>query len=163
MTGLFGDHFVNASVPAGWAVKGVFQGDRDITDTPISFDGREPTTGVQMILTDRLTHLTVTVTPSAGSAVPEDAEIVVAADDPARWKTALGGRYKRRMFSQDGSPATFDGLPPGDYFAVAVGDARAPDMLLDSDVLGQLRRVGQRFSLKEGETKQLAVKVSKQE
>ena len=48
-------------------------------------------------------------------------------------------------------PDTITGLPPGDYFAVAVDDME-PDVLRDPELLDRLSRAATRVSLGEGAT-----------
>lgn len=44
-------------LPETWVVRAVGLAGRDITDTPIVFSSRTPTTGLQIMLTDRVTGL----------------------------------------------------------------------------------------------------------
>jgi hypothetical protein len=161
LTGLFGRRIIDVTVPSGWAVKAIYAGGRDVIDVPVTFDGREPVTGAQVVLTDRVTRLAINVTDDRDK--PLDLfYVLVAADDPARWLPGLGGRYLRGSFSRDGTPVRLEGLAPGDYFAVAFDADQILADLLEPDVLEQLRTIGRHFSLKETETTTLTLRVTGQ-
>jgi hypothetical protein len=57
------------------------------------------------------------------------------------------------------TPFTIDGLPPGEYLACALEESPFGLDLLDPEVVKRLRKAATRFSLKEGETRTLALTV----
>lgn len=67
-------------------------------------------------------------------------------------------RYIGRTAVRNGEPFRIEGLPPADYFAVALGDVQEDDVL-DAEDMDALRRVAVRFSLRDGETKELTLKL----
>jgi len=162
LAGLFGQRLIRVSGwPAGWTVRAVYLNGRDVSETPVTFDGREAVTGAQVVLTDRVTRLTVNVTDDLDHP-PDFFYLLVVADDPAKWAPALGSRYVRNEISRDGAPVKIEGLPPGDYFAVAFDADQILADLLEPDVLEQLRTIGRHFSLKETETTTLTLRVTGQ-
>ena len=157
MTGLFGDRVLHVSgQPATWTLKAVYLNGKDIIDTPLSFDGNERITGVQMVLTDRVTHVTATVNDESGQPA-EIAYVLVFVDDPARWNAA-GSRFRNGGTARDGKPFNLDRLPPGDYVAIALKSLQGIDTQ-DPDFLERMRKVGVKFSLREGETRDVTLKL----
>jgi len=156
MTGLFGDRVLRVSgQPATWMLKAVYLNGRDITDTPLSFEGNEKIAGVQIVLTDRVTHVTVTVNDERGQPA-EIAYVLVFPDDPARWTAGAGSSFQRGGIARDGTPLKLDAVPPGDYVAIALKSSQGIDPM-DPDFLERMRKVGVKFSLREGETRDLTL------
>ena len=58
-----------------------------------------------------------------------------------------------------GNPWKLDALPPADYVAIALRSTQGLDTQ-DPDFLEQVRKVGARFSIREGETKEVPLRVS---
>ncbi len=158
MSGLFGPRlFRVAGLPVGWALKAVLLNGRDVTDTPVNFEGREQITGMQIVVTNRVTRINGSVTDSQGQPV-QSAMLMVLPQDGDRWGEA--SRYVTQTVVRNGA-FIVNALPPGDYFAVAIDSAtqRAMQNMDESDPRQVLRKVGTTFSLTEGETKDLALKV----
>ncbi len=157
LTGLFDERLIRLSgQPAGWMLKAVYLNGRDVTDTPLSFEGRENVTGVQVVLTDRVTHVTGTVNDERGQPA-ETAYVLVFADDSSKWSTA--SRFQRSATVREGAPLKIDGLPPGDYIGVALNLVQAIDTY-DPEFLERMRKIGVKFSLREGDTKDLTLKLT---
>jgi hypothetical protein len=157
MTDLFGDRVMRVSgQPATWMLKAVYLNGRDITDTPLSFEGNEKIAGVQIVLTDRVTHVTATVNDERDQPA-EIAYVLVFPDDPARWGGA-GSRFRSGGTARDGTPLKLNALPPGDYVAIALKSPQGVDVQ-DPDFLDRMRKVGVKFSLREGETRDLTLKL----
>jgi hypothetical protein len=160
LTGLFGPQvFRIMGLPPSWALKSVIVNGRDVTDTPMTFEGREQITGMQVVVTDRITKVTGTVTDAQGQPV-ETASIMVLAQESERWSE--GSRYLGQAMARTGT-WTITGLPPGDYFAVAVDTTtqRAMQNVDDVDPRELLRKVGTPFSLGDAETTNLTLKLVK--
>lgn len=156
LTGLFGERLIRISgQPGGWMLKAVYVNGRDVIDTPLSFEGREQIAGAQLVLTDRITHITGTVNDDRGQPA-EIAYVLVFADDPTRW--SMGSRFQRSTTAREGAPLKIDGLPPGDYIGVALKSTQGIDPY-DPEFLERMRKVGAKFSLREGETRDLTLKL----
>ncbi len=156
LTGQFGARVLRLSKqPAGWALKAVRLGERDVTDTPIVFAGTEDVAGIQIVLTNRTTEVSGRVIDDRGRDVKEYA-VVAFADDAARWtwqsrfvataRPDLDGRFKIAQ------------LPPAAYLIVALeyldeGDASDPKFL------ESLRAAAVRVSLDEGASKTVELKL----
>ncbi|MGE5357929.1 MAG: MSCRAMM family protein [Bacteroidales bacterium] len=154
--GLFGERILRVGAPSGWMLKAIYVNGRDVTDAAIPFDGRESVTGAQVVLTDRVTHLSGTVSDEQGNAADSAYVMLVPADSS---KPLFGGRYLRSTMARGGNPWKVDALPPGDYVAIALRSTQGLDTQ-DSDFLDRVRKTGTRFTVREGETKDVPLKVS---
>ncbi len=141
--------FTVAGLPPGWALRAVVYGGRDVTDTPI--DIRRDLTGLEIVLTNRLTEISGTVTDAAKPI--SDYTVVAFAEDAARWDT---NRYVATVRPDQNGRFSVRGLPAGKYLVVAVddvGDAHDPEYLEN------LRGSAQKVTLGDGETKVVELKL----
>ena len=83
-----------------------------------------------------------------------NAYVVVYRDGPRRG-SAHASPFHRTALPREGT-STFDALPPGDYFAVALS-TQAAFGEFDADAVERLRALGTRFSIREGENKGITV------
>jgi hypothetical protein len=157
LTGVFGDRvFRVTGQPSGWVLKAVYANGRDMIDTPLALEGREQIAGVQIVMTDRVTHVTAAITDDRGE--PADfGYVLVVPDDPA--KLGPGSRFQRAMVVTPGVPAKIDNLPPGDYVGVVFKSVPQGLDAYEPDFLERVRKIGVKFSLREGETRALTLKV----
>jgi protocatechuate 3,4-dioxygenase beta subunit len=144
------------NVPAGWVPKSVRVNGTDITDTGMEFKPGEAVTGVEIVLTSRMSNVSGTVTGS-GSEPVKDYTLVIFADDPQRW-TLPNTRYVVGRRPDQNGRFEVKSLPPGSYYAAAV-DYLPDGEWNDPDVLERLRAGAKRFSLDEGESKTLELKI----
>jgi protocatechuate 3,4-dioxygenase beta subunit len=103
--------------PANWTVKAVLHESRDIIDRPITLSGTETLTGVQVILTNRLTTLTGGVA-DANQRPTRDYVVIVHPEDVE--KVGPPSRYVRIARADQDGQFKVTGLPPGDYLVAAV-------------------------------------------
>jgi hypothetical protein len=155
LPGLRGREFIRASTLDGeWQVKRMRREDVDVTDTPL--DLSNDIDNLEIELTQRVTTVAGGVSDEHNAPVL-DATVVVFADDAAKW-----GAHSRFIASarldQQGR-FTIHGLPPGTYVAIAVGYLE-PGEERDPDLLQDWRSRGTRFTLGEGETHALDLKLS---
>ena len=144
------------NVPAGWAVKSVRVNGSDITDTGMEFKPGEAVAGVEIALTNRVSNVSGTVTGSSAEPV-KDYTLVIFADDSQRW-TLPNTRYVVGRRPDQNGRFEVKSLPPGSYYAAAV--EYLPDgEWNDPDVLERLRTTAKRFTLDEGESKTLELKI----
>jgi hypothetical protein len=81
--GMSGRRLLRFNTPPSWTVRSVTVDGVDVTDTPIDFKG-EDVNGIDVILTQRITELSGSVTGDRGGTVT-DATVVVFAEDRDRW------------------------------------------------------------------------------
>jgi len=142
-----------AGLPPGWMLKSVRLNGNDITDSGIDFKAGESVTGVEVVLTSKLTEVTGTV--KAGSEQAKDYTLVVFSDEPQKWSLANSRYVAGTRPDQDGR-FQIKNLPAGGYYAIAV-DYLAQGEGNDPDVLERLKPRATSFSIDEGETKTLAL------
>jgi protocatechuate 3,4-dioxygenase beta subunit len=157
LRGLSGTRILRAvNLPPGWILKSVRVNGADVTDNGIEFKAGEALTGVDVVLTSKLTEVKGTV-KSAGSVPAKDYTLVVFSDEPQRWSVPNSRYIASTRPDQDGR-FQIKNLPPGGYYAVAV-DYLAQGEWNDPDVLDRLKTTATRFALDEGETKTLELKM----
>lgn len=154
LQGLSGRGFIRAGTMSDWEMKRVRRDGVDITDTPLDF--ATDVGGLEIELTQQRTTVSGGISTERGDKAL-DATVIVFADDPAKW-----GPHSRFINSarpdQDGR-FTIRGLPPGRYVAVAV-EYLEPGEERDPDLLETWRRSGTRFTLSEGKSHTLDLKLS---
>jgi hypothetical protein len=118
LTGLFGrrELTVNTRSVAGWHVKSITAGGRDLLDVPLEFAGGEDLRDVVIVLTQRTTELTGTVSDANGRPV-SGVSVLVFSDDRRR----LPGRA-RWVRPDTLGQFTAEGLPVGDYLVALAED-----------------------------------------
>ena len=157
LRGLSGTRLLRAAnVPAGWMLKEVRVNGTDVTDTGMEFKAGEAVGGVEVVLTSKLTQISGMVT-GAGSQPAKDYTLVVFSDDPQRW-TFVNSRFVAGTRPDQDGRFQVKNLPAGGYYAIAV-EYLAQGEWNDPDVLDRLKTNATRFSLDEGETKTLDLKI----
>jgi hypothetical protein len=171
VTGVAGTCTAAPGGPMGrWTPKAVIHDGVDLLDRPIEFEPGRQLRDVQVVLTDRRTELTFKVSDEGGQSTREYVALVFPTDK-ARW--SAGWRYVRSYVpvppelmafgggqgsrGRSGTPMPggpmrpemLTGLPPGDYFAVALPDID-PEDTRDPAVLERLARHAERITLAEG-------------
>ncbi|RPJ70496.1 MAG: carboxypeptidase regulatory-like domain-containing protein [Acidobacteria bacterium] len=138
-----------AGLPAGLALDGVYLDGRDVSEEPFEVRPSQPVTGVRVVLTDRPTELTGTVTDGEGRP-SSDLYVVAFSTDSAAWRP----RSRRVQGVRPGADGVyrFRGLPPGSYYVATAADVESGSWY-DPVLLEELQKTAQRVSLGEGETK----------
>jgi hypothetical protein len=153
--GLPGPARFAVTLPDGWVVKAIVHDGRDITDLPIDLKSGEALSGVQVILTDRVTSVTGDVVNDNGAAVADGTVIVFAADS-TKWFD--GSRFVRAVRPDQKGRYQITGLPPGAYLAVAV-DYVEQGLWNDPEYLAPLRDGARTLTLGEGESQTISLKL----
>ena len=154
LRGLSGTRIVRAAgLPPGWMLKSVRVNGNDVTDSGIDFKAGEAVTGVDVVLTSKLTEVNGTV--KAGSETAKDYTLVVFADDSQKWSLP-NSRYVTGTRPDQEGRFQVKNLPAGGYLAIAV-DYLAQGEWNDPEVLERLKSKATSFSLDEGQTKTLAL------
>jgi len=155
--GLSGRVLFDVSTPPAWDVKSVMFEGRDITEVPLDVAGRPTVDGVQITLTDKLTTVAGQVTDSRGAAVMSYVVVILPAED----KTSTVGAYRYFRMTRPDINGRFEtrGLPPGRYVAAAVDSLESGRQFVPA-VQQQLRKGAREFSLKEGESLTLGLRLT---
>jgi hypothetical protein len=146
-------------LPDDWAVKAMLTDGTDVTDSPIIVRGGS--TSVRVVLTDRVTEVSGTVSPvstDARDAVSDSREqyVVVFAADSAKW--AYPSRFVRGVRTDAQGNFSVKGLPGNErYLAVAVDYLEAGEAE-DPQFLEGMRGRATPVSLNEGERRTIALR-----
>jgi carboxypeptidase family protein len=144
------------SLPTGWGLKAVRQHGTDVTDTGIEFRPNEDVGDIEVELTNKPTEVSGVVTNSRSEPV-KDYTVVVFARDRERW--GYMSRYFQSSRPDQDGRYKVKALPAGEYFAVAV-DYVEPGEANDPEFLDRVKTRAVSFSLNDGETKTLDLKIS---
>ena len=116
-----GQYIVRPYELGGWFVHSVTLGGKDITDRV--FDLQADATSLVVTYTDRPSKVSGTVTDERGAASPT-AVVLVFPVDPRRWSGyGASPRTLKSALTTRSGVYTIDHLPPGDYYAIAIGAA----------------------------------------
>jgi len=142
---------------AGWILKAVLLGGKDVTDTLLDFGTAYAGKTVEVVLTQRKGEVSGIVQNDRGQ-LTSDYRVVVFPEDEAQWTPfsrsfALGGPDQQGRF-------TIRNLPPARYLAAAVesleqGEDRNPE------VLSRLRGAATAFELSEGESRSVTLRLTR--
>jgi protocatechuate 3,4-dioxygenase beta subunit len=150
LAGLTGPRRVRVSrVPSGWTLQAILLNGIDVTDTPLPF-GRpdQSVTDLEVVLSQRVTAINGQVTARGR---PAAASVLFFAADRQAWYPQ--SRFFARIMSGTDGRFRAEGLPPGEYLAIALdtvpGD-RDGDQWQDPDYLETLVARSRRLTLAEG-------------
>ncbi len=158
LNGLAGGRMIRVgNMPQGWMLRSVQLNGQDVTDTGADFRPGEAVSGLDVVLTSRLTLVTGTVTGSNNEPVT-DYTVVIFSDDPALW-TVPQTRHVTGVRPDQEGRFHVRNLPAGSYYAVAV-DYIEQGSWGDPDTLSRLKATASTFSLRDGENKTLDLKIT---
>ena len=139
---------------ANTRIKSVRLNGVDVIDTGIDFRPNEDVSGLEIELTTQLSGANGIVTDARGKAV-KDYTVLTFARDREKW--GPGSRYlSTGRPDQDGNFKVF--LPPGDYYAIAL-DYVEQGTQTDPEFLERLKERAMEFSINEGETRVIDLKL----
>jgi hypothetical protein len=136
-------------------VKAVMHDGRDIAELPIELRSGETLSGVQVIVTKRVTSLTGQLVDDKGGPL-SDGSVIVFAEDSTKW--VEDSRFVRSSRPDQSGRWRIRGLPPGDYLAVAV-DTVEDGQWNEPEYLESIRRYGQKVTLVEAGDHTVALKL----
>jgi hypothetical protein len=151
---VFGAARVRALVPDGWTVRAILHDGRDIADTAVEMKSGDTLTDVQIVVSNRVTTVSGQLADDNGAPLA-DGTVIVFADDAAKWSDE--SRYVRAVRPDQQGKYQIQGLPPGDYLAVAV-DYVEEGLWNDPEYLESIRRHSQRLTLGEAQSRSLSLK-----
>jgi hypothetical protein len=128
----------------------------DVTDTGVDVRPSEDMSGVEIEVTNRIAELSGTVTDARGTPL-KDYSVVVFPRDRDRWTT--GSRYLRTGRPDQEGRFRISPLPPGDYAAVAL-EYIEPGEGSDPEFLDRIEAQATRFTIGEGETRTITLRIS---
>jgi len=143
-----GSHLIRAGGPAGWTMKSVSIGGRDVTDAPVSVRSGQNVGNVQIVFTDHIAEVSGTITNASNAAAP-DYTILVFPTDTSLWRPQ--SRQIQTTRPDQTGKFRMRGLPPGDYYIAAI-DPAEPGEWFDPAYLEAQKAGATRFTLGEGQT-----------
>ena len=129
-----------------WSLKSVTLNGVDVTDVPVDLSTVGDITGLEIVMSDRTTTLSGTVTN--GFRAPVKDYVVAVFPDRLR-EGVMPQRFTRIVRPDQEGRYQTRALPPGDYFAVAVPALESGDEW-DPAFRKRVEPVGKRFSLSGG-------------
>ena len=135
-------------------MKSVMLNGRDITNTPLDVTGNVD--DVRITITDKLTTVAGRVTDGRGAGAMQYVVVVQPADE---MEQALVGRYIRVVRPDTNGRFEVRGLRPGRYLVTAI-EFMEQNRQFSPEFQKQLRRGAREFSLKEGESVALELRLS---
>ena len=159
MTSLFERRTFRAStgLNTGWFMTAVLFEGQDVTDTGIEFTPGRTYDGIQIVFTQKATDLSGLVTDDRGKPVL-DTTVVVFPADRDRW--TYQSRYIRSARPDTNGRYNIRMLPPGDDYLIVAVQNLEQGQANDPEFLARAREEAKPFTLNEGETKAVDVKIS---
>ena len=146
-----------AGAITGWAVRAVRSRGVDVTDSGIEFRANENLADIEVEITNLLTDVSGLVTNSRGIA-QKDFSVVVFPQDRDKWTP--NSRYMRTSRPDQDGRFKVNGLPPGAYYVIALDYLDTSSDWTDPEALEHLRSKATTFSVNEGETKTVDLKIA---
>jgi hypothetical protein len=141
--------------PQGWTIRAVRVNGVDVTDTGIEFKAARDLDGVEVELTNKTTMVSGLVTDAGDPA--KNYTAIVFSQDREKWTGAT--RYQGAGRPDQDGRFKISSLPPGDYYIIAA-DRVEQGQSTDPDFLESIRSRATMFSLMEGETKTVDLKLT---
>jgi hypothetical protein len=158
LTNLFGSRLLRLNgLPQEWMLESVIVDGRDVTDRPVEFAPNSDMTGARIVVTDRVTEVSGSVTAPDGKSGSRDFTVIVFPDEEARWTAP--SRFVRSGRPDQQGLFKIRALPPHDrYLAVAL-DYLEQGEETDSELLASLKGQATAFRLRPGDTATLSLRL----
>lgn len=156
LKGVRGQVLFRVAAGQAWTLKSVSHEGVDITDTGTDMTGPDGLQGLTIVLTDKVTDVSGQVTDPRGRPV-KDYLVVMQPLEP-KSSVALT-RYLRTLRPDSEGRYRARGLPPGEYFATAIEGLEQGRQFVP-DVQARLRDTARRFTVREGETVTLDLRLT---
>lgn len=124
-------------LPAGWQVRSILVGGRDVTGTPILVAHGADVTKVQVVVSNQFADVSGHVVDHSGQPA-QAAYVVLLPKERNQWMPGGVPGYSDRANQRGRFRIT--NLVPGEYLLIALDEPDDPDRLTDHGYLDQLRR-----------------------
>ncbi|HJR61139.1 MAG TPA: carboxypeptidase-like regulatory domain-containing protein [Vicinamibacterales bacterium] len=155
VSNVFGRARFQVTVPEGWMVKSIRHEGRDISAAVLELKSREQISGVEILITNRVTEIGGQVVDDKNVPVGE-ATVLLFPVDADRWFE--NSRSIRATRPDQQGRWQIKTLPAGDYLAVAL-DYIEVDAWQDPEYLESLRRYAERVTISEAAPRTVSLKV----
>jgi hypothetical protein len=152
---VFGRAKVQVTVPDGWMVKSVTREGRDIADTWLELRSGEDLSGVEVMITSRVTTVAGQLMDARNQPL-RDATVLMFPSDADKWFET--SRTIRATRPDQQGQWQVKGLPGGDYLAIAL-DYIEDGAWNDPEYLESLRSASQKVTIADGGSQTIALKV----
>jgi hypothetical protein len=142
----------------GWYLKAILLDGDDVTDSGIEFTPGRTYEGLQVIFSQKTTDLSGLVTDDRGKPVL-DATVVIFPANQDKW--TYQSRYIRSLRPDTNGKYNIKSLPPLDDYRIIAVQNLEPGQGADPDFLTRAREDAKSFSLDEGETKAVDIRLSR--
>ena len=157
LTNLTDARFVRAATPQGWTLKSVMLNGQDIIDSPMEFAPGRTVPGLQVVLTKKVSALSGQVADTKGQPVI-DATVVVFPDDEKLW--TYQSRFIKAARPDQQGQYRLTALPPNEHYLAVAIQGLEDGQAGDPEFLATIKDLATTFSVAEGETKAVDVKLS---
>ena len=144
------------NTPPGWTMRSVRHRSVDVTDSGIEVKPGENITDLEIEVTDKVTNVVGQVTNGRGQPVT-DYWVLVFPQDRDRW--IPGSRYMQSGRPDQNGRFRVSALPPGEYAIVALESLDDADSR-DPEFIERVRRAASSFTLMEGETRTMNLRLN---
>jgi protocatechuate 3,4-dioxygenase beta subunit len=148
--------YVRVTAPTGWTLKAVGFESQDVTDLPVDVGPGQVVSGLQVVITKTLSHVEGSVLDDRKEPVLDATVVLFPVDERLRYYQS---RFIRSARPDQEGKFRVATLPPGEYCVVALQgleDGQAGD----PDLLAALDDTAQRITVKDGETRTIALGLS---
>jgi hypothetical protein len=152
---LFDARVFRVNLPPEWGLKAVTWNGQDITDTPVEFPPGQTSTGLEIVVTQKLSAVSGRVVDTRG-APATDATVVVFPADEATWMPQ--SRYVRGVRTDAQGGFQIVGLPANDRYLIVAVQGLETGQASDPEFLASVADEATRFSLIEGESKTIELR-----
>ena len=144
------------NLPPAWIVKSILHNGTDVTDQGMEFRSDEDVSDIRIVITDRTTEVTGSVTNQKGEPT-RDYTVVIFPEDRTKWTYPT--RYLRAGRADQDGLFKIRGLPPDERYLAAAIDYLEDGQGGDPAFLEQITDRATPFTLGEGETKAISLKL----
>jgi hypothetical protein len=152
---VFGAARFDVRLPEGWMVKSIRHEGRDVADAVFELKSQEQVSGVEILITDRVTEANGLVIDDTSAPVGQ-ATVLVFPVEAERWYE--NARAVRATRPDQQGRWQIKTLPAGDYLGIAL-DYIEVDAWHDPEYLESLRRYATRITIPDGGTQTATLKL----
>jgi hypothetical protein len=157
LRGLTDARLFRVAAPQGWALKSVFLNGQDITDVPTELPPSQSVAGMQIVLTKKVTALSGLVTDGRGKPMLDSTVVVFPANDKL-WM--FQSRFIKAARPDQEGTYRMTGLPASEDYLVVAVQGLEDGQAGDPEFLAAVRDAAAKFTLADGETKSVDVKLA---
>jgi hypothetical protein len=153
---LSGKLLFRVMAPPAWVLQSVIIDGEDMTDVPYDFKGPQRLSNVQIVVTDKLTELSGSVTDERARRLTDYVVVLL----PAEPKEGLAAtRFVRTVRPDQQGSYRVRGLPPGQYLIAAL-ESLEQGREWDPEFQDRFRDVARGIALREGQSLSMDLRIT---